>query len=51
MRDITTNPEWERAYQYDIPVLAKLRPDGSEVSCLKLIQLVSFRISCIFMLA
>lgn len=30
IRDITTNPEWERAYQYEIPVLAKLRPDGSE---------------------
>ena len=31
MRDITTNPEWERAYQYEIPVLAKVLSDGSEV--------------------
>ncbi|XP_021748826.1 uncharacterized protein LOC110714592 [Chenopodium quinoa] len=32
IRDITTNPEWERAYQYEIPVLAKLLPDGTEVT-------------------
>ena len=32
IRDITSNPEWERAYQYEIPVLAKVRPDGTEVS-------------------
>lgn len=31
MRDITTNPEWERAYQYEIPVLAKENSDGKEV--------------------
>ncbi|KAL2893195.1 DNA ligase, partial [Bienertia sinuspersici] len=30
LRDITTNPDWERAYQYEIPVLAKLRADGTE---------------------
>ncbi|XP_023522644.1 uncharacterized protein LOC111786639 [Cucurbita pepo subsp. pepo] len=30
VRDITTNPEWERAYQYEIPVLAKVLSDGSE---------------------
>lgn len=30
VRDITTNPDWENAYQYEIPVLAKLRFDGSE---------------------
>ncbi|XP_040376821.1 uncharacterized protein LOC102700120 [Oryza brachyantha] len=29
-RDITTNPEWEQMYQYEIPVLAKLLADGSE---------------------
>ncbi|XP_066328616.1 uncharacterized protein [Miscanthus floridulus] len=29
-RDITTNPEWERLYQYEIPVLAKVLPDGTE---------------------
>lgn len=32
IRDITGNPEWERAYQYEIPVLAKVLSDGSEVS-------------------
>ena len=32
MRDITSNPEWEKAYQYEIPVLAKLLSDGTEVS-------------------
>ncbi|KAL1188275.1 hypothetical protein V5N11_013484 [Cardamine amara subsp. amara] len=30
VRDITTNPEWERAYQYEIPVLAKENFDGKE---------------------
>ncbi|KAK3159207.1 hypothetical protein QOZ80_2AG0147050 [Eleusine coracana subsp. coracana] len=29
-RDITTNPEWERLYQYEIPVLVKVLPDGTE---------------------
>ncbi|KAL6911551.1 hypothetical protein ACP4OV_000356 [Aristida adscensionis] len=29
-RNITTNPEWERLYQYEIPVLAKVLPDGTE---------------------
>ncbi|XVF36888.1 hypothetical protein REPUB_Repub19eG0097500 [Reevesia pubescens] len=32
VRDITSNPEWEKAYQYEIPVLAKVLPDGTEVS-------------------
>ncbi|XAR62791.1 hypothetical protein NMG60_11017670 [Bertholletia excelsa] len=30
IRDITTNPEWERAYQYEIPVLARVLSDGTE---------------------
>ncbi|CAA7019674.1 unnamed protein product [Microthlaspi erraticum] len=30
VRDITTNPEWEKAYQYEIPVLAKENSDGKE---------------------
>ncbi|XP_057490755.1 uncharacterized protein LOC130776517 [Actinidia eriantha] len=30
IRDITTNPDWERAYQYEIPVLARVLPDGTE---------------------
>lgn len=31
VRDITTNNEWEQAYQYEIPVLAILQEDNSEV--------------------
>ncbi|KAJ6685428.1 GLUTAREDOXIN-LIKE PROTEIN C5ORF63-like protein [Salix purpurea] len=31
VRDITSNPEWERAYQYEIPVLAKVLSDGTEL--------------------
>ncbi|KAF5806502.1 putative glutaredoxin, Thioredoxin-like superfamily [Helianthus annuus] len=30
IRDITSNPEWEKAYQYEIPVLTRLRSDGTE---------------------
>ncbi|KAI7745369.1 hypothetical protein M8C21_004464 [Ambrosia artemisiifolia] len=30
IRDITTNPDWEKAYQYEIPVLTTLRSDGTE---------------------
>ncbi|PSS31801.1 Glutaredoxin-like protein, partial [Actinidia chinensis var. chinensis] len=30
IRDITTNSDWERAYQYEIPVLARVLPDGTE---------------------
>lgn len=30
VRDITTNEGWENAYQYEIPVLARLRADDSE---------------------
>ncbi|XP_020227268.1 uncharacterized protein LOC109808622 [Cajanus cajan] len=32
IRDITSNPEWESAYQYEIPVLAKVLSDGTEVA-------------------
>ncbi|PIA47336.1 hypothetical protein AQUCO_01400183v1 [Aquilegia coerulea] len=32
IRDITSNPEWENAYQYEIPVLARVLSDGTEVS-------------------
>ncbi|RZC18284.1 hypothetical protein D0Y65_010773 [Glycine soja] len=35
--DITTNPEWENAYQYEIPVLAKVLSDGTEWRILALI--------------
>lgn len=31
VRDITTNPEWEKSYQYEIPVLARVLSDGTEV--------------------
>ncbi|KAK0577240.1 hypothetical protein LWI29_030087 [Acer saccharum] len=30
VRDITTNPDWQNAYQYEIPVLARLLSDGTE---------------------
>ncbi|XP_060198049.1 uncharacterized protein LOC132627017 [Lycium barbarum] len=30
VRDISSNPDWEKAYQYEIPVLARVRPDGTE---------------------
>ncbi|KAM0948839.1 putative glutaredoxin, Thioredoxin-like superfamily [Dioscorea sansibarensis] len=30
IRDISGNPEWERLYQYEIPVLARVLPDGTE---------------------
>ncbi|XP_021900714.1 uncharacterized protein LOC110816715 isoform X2 [Carica papaya] len=30
VRDITSNPEWEKAYQYEIPVLARVVSDGTE---------------------
>ncbi|KAK7353167.1 hypothetical protein VNO80_18607 [Phaseolus coccineus] len=32
IRDITSNPDWENAYQYEIPVLAKVLSDGTEVA-------------------
>ncbi|EEF48373.1 conserved hypothetical protein [Ricinus communis] len=31
VRDITSNPDWEKAYQYEIPVLAKVLADGTEI--------------------
>lgn len=40
MRDITTNPDWERLYQYEIPVLARVREDGVEVSFFLLLTLI-----------
>ncbi|XP_042519141.1 uncharacterized protein LOC122092902 [Macadamia integrifolia] len=30
IRDITSNPEWEKSYQYEIPVLARILSDGTE---------------------
>eukprot|EP00249_Psilotum_nudum_P036924 c9046_g1_i1 orf=383-880(-) len=30
VRDISTNSEWEEAYQYEIPVLSRLNDDGCE---------------------
>lgn len=30
VRDIAGNPEWERRYQYEVPVLARVLSDGSE---------------------
>ncbi|XP_009344112.2 uncharacterized protein LOC103936001, partial [Pyrus x bretschneideri] len=40
--DITSNPEWESAYLYEIPVLARVLSDGTEEtlprSSLELVQ-------------
>ncbi|KAJ0981049.1 hypothetical protein J5N97_009304 [Dioscorea zingiberensis] len=30
IRDMSENPDWERLYQYEIPVLARVLPDGTE---------------------
>ncbi|XP_057973408.1 uncharacterized protein LOC131161582 [Malania oleifera] len=30
IRDIASNPDWEKAYQYEIPVLARVLSDGTE---------------------
>jgi hypothetical protein len=30
IRDITTRPEWMEAYQYEIPVLTVLTPEGEK---------------------
>eukprot|EP00262_Sarcandra_glabra_P009969 TRINITY_DN24800_c0_g1_i1.p1 TRINITY_DN24800_c0_g1~~TRINITY_DN24800_c0_g1_i1.p1 ORF type:complete len:150 (-),score=18.06 TRINITY_DN24800_c0_g1_i1:82-489(-) len=30
LRDITSNPDWEMSYQYEIPVLARVLSDGTE---------------------
>ncbi|KAJ0981061.1 hypothetical protein J5N97_009316 [Dioscorea zingiberensis] len=32
IRDMSENPNWERLYQYEIPVLARALPDGTEVA-------------------
>ncbi|CAN0892578.1 hypothetical protein LINGRAHAP2_LOCUS17622 [Linum grandiflorum] len=53
VRDITTNPDWEKAYQYEIPVLAKLHPDGTEEILPRLsprlgVELVQKRIAAAF---
>ncbi|KAF6147708.1 hypothetical protein GIB67_003039 [Kingdonia uniflora] len=32
VRDITSNTEWEGLYQYEIPVLARVRFDGTEIT-------------------
>ncbi|KAK1581335.1 hypothetical protein Q3G72_005092 [Acer saccharum] len=39
VRDITTNPDWQNAYQYEIPVLARLLSDGTEVHLLVLVDI------------
>ncbi|KAL5704285.1 hypothetical protein ACHQM5_022733 [Ranunculus cassubicifolius] len=41
VRDITSNPEWEKAYQYEIPVLARVLSDGTEETLPRLSPRVS----------
>ncbi|XP_021285441.1 uncharacterized protein LOC110417414 isoform X2 [Herrania umbratica] len=53
VRDITGNPEWEKAYQYEIPVLAKVLSDGTEEILPRLsprlgVELVQKKISAAF---
>ncbi|KAM1664500.1 hypothetical protein COP1_043884 [Malus domestica] len=50
VRDITSNPEWERAYQFEIPVLARVLSDGTEETLPRLsprlgVELVQKKIS------
>uniref|UniRef100_A0ACD5YUT3 Uncharacterized protein n=1 Tax=Avena sativa TaxID=4498 RepID=A0ACD5YUT3_AVESA len=52
-RDITTDPEWERLYQYEIPVLAKVLPDGTEEILPRLsprlsVELIQKKVSSVF---
>ncbi|XP_057809636.1 uncharacterized protein LOC131024147 [Salvia miltiorrhiza] len=53
VRDITTDPEWERLYQYEIPVLARVREDGVEETLPRLsprlgVELVQKKIAAAF---
>ncbi|KAL3845541.1 hypothetical protein ACJIZ3_002944 [Penstemon smallii] len=53
IRDITSNPEWEKLYQYEIPVLARVREDGSEETLPRLsprlgVELVQKKIAAAF---
>ncbi|KAF3445677.1 hypothetical protein FNV43_RR10853 [Rhamnella rubrinervis] len=53
IRDITSNPEWERAYQYEIPVLAKVLSDGTEETLPRLsprlgVELIQKKIAAAF---
>ncbi|KAM0829330.1 hypothetical protein ACQ4PT_066948 [Festuca glaucescens] len=52
-RDITTNSEWEQLYQYEIPVLAKVLPDGTEEILPRLsprlsVELIQKKVSSVF---
>ncbi|KAH9603432.1 hypothetical protein KSS87_015734 [Heliosperma pusillum] len=53
VRDISTNSDWEKAYQYEIPVLAKLRDDGTEETLPRLsprlgVELIQKKLTDIF---
>ncbi|URE49089.1 Glutaredoxin-like domain (DUF836) [Musa troglodytarum] len=53
VRDITGNPEWEMLYQYEIPVLAKVLPDGTEETLPRLsprltVELIQKKITAAF---
>ncbi|CAL9769317.1 unnamed protein product [Musa acuminata subsp. burmannicoides] len=53
VRDITGNPEWEMLYQYEIPVLAKVLPDGTEETLPRLsprltVELIQKKIAAAF---
>ncbi|KAL2538570.1 uncharacterized protein Fot_19961 [Forsythia ovata] len=53
IRDITSNPEWERLYQYEIPVLARVHDDGTEETLPRLsprlgVELIQKKIAATF---
>ncbi|KAL2513175.1 Thioredoxin superfamily protein [Abeliophyllum distichum] len=53
IRDITSNPEWERLYQYEIPVLARVHDDGTEETLPRLsprlgVELIQKKIAAAF---
>ncbi|XP_051129324.1 uncharacterized protein LOC127250208 [Andrographis paniculata] len=53
IRDITSNPEWEKLYQYEIPVLARVMDDGTEETLPRLsprlgVELVRKKIAAVF---
>lgn len=53
IRDITSNPDWERLYQYEIPVLARIHDDGTEETLPRLsprlgVELIQKKIAAAF---
>ncbi|KMZ76409.1 Glutaredoxin 2 [Zostera marina] len=52
-RDIATNSDWEKLYRYEIPVLARVLPDGTEETLPRLsprlgVEIIQKKIASIF---